>query len=202
MVIIIIFIVAIVAIVAIALYHRYKDTRTENPSEEDEGLEEKEQLSDYYSRVTAEGCITKKDYTKPYEDKSLVKDAVHAELWSKLQKVNKHSLVFREPNDMDLWFAQHVRDFCRYADILAYIEHYPELTDSFIANLANPDDSELQKKLISVYGNSTKGFTKVNYVNLLCRFCTKWDLLPEIKAVVMLDPRFETARKIYDLYHT
>ncbi len=200
---IILVIAAIAAIVVMAVwFNRRRNQRLEEVKEEEVSDEEEKSLCDYYSPLTAESCITKNSYNRPEEDKSLRNNSLHNELWEKLQKVNKHSLIFRNSNDLDIWFVANVDSFYQFNDVLAYIEHYPELTDLFIANIGNHDDVELQKKLISVYTRPTQNFARQNYINLLCRFCTKWDLLPEIKAVVMLDPRFETARKIYELYHT
>ncbi len=193
------FIAAIVAIVVVAVWFKRRNRQPEIVEIEEE--EEEKHLCDYYSPMTAESCITKNSYNRPEMDKSLRDNPKHNELWNKIQKVNKRSLIFRDSNEMDTWFVEHVNDFYQFNDVLAYIEHYPELTDMFIANIGDHEDMELQRKLVSIYTKPTQTFASQNYINLLCRFCTKWDFQPEIKAVVMLDPRFSTARKIYELYH-
>ena len=195
---VILLIVVAIVVIAIVWGKSRKNRSVEEPVIEP--VVEEKPLIDYYSRFVAESCITK-DYTRPIADKALSKVPMHEELWNGLQKVNKHSPVFRDSNDMDKWFAEHAGEFHKFGDVLAYIEHYPSLMDTYIANIKDPDDLNLQKRLISMYGSATKGFTKINYVNLLCRFCSKWDLRPEIKAIVFLDPRFSTAKKIYELYH-
>lgn len=200
--IILFIIAAIAAIVVMAVWFNKRRNQLKIEEIEEEPEEDEKHLCDYYSPMTAESCITKNSYNHPDEDKSLRKDPLHNELWEKIQKVNKHSLIFRDSNDLDVWFAEHTDDFYRFGDVLAYIEHYPELTDMFIANISDHENMELQRKLVSIYAKPTQTFSRQNYINLLCRFCTKWDLRPEIKAVVMLDPRFVTAKKIYELYHT
>ena len=150
-----------------------------------------------YSRFLAESCFTD-DYSQPKEDKSLAVITLHQELWEVLKRMDKYGPC---PNDRK-WFISHINDFCLFMDILSVIEHYPHLTDLFIENLPNPNDLELQKKLISICWMDRKSpCVKVNYTNLLCYFCKRWDFLPEIKIIVLKDPRFETVKNIYELYH-
>ncbi len=194
--IIIILIVAAVAVVAI-LWLRSRRNRYDDEPISDLIEQEEPPLINYYSRFTAESCITK-NYTKPVEDKALKNIPLHEELWSGIQKLDKKK---RDANT-EKWIREHLKQIYRFGDVMAYIEEHPMLMDTFIDNIQDPDDLELQKRLISVSGNAIKGSTKLNYMNLLCRFCSKWEFRPEIKAIVTVDPRFSTARNVYELYRS
>ncbi len=198
-------IIGLIAAVCGCVYYYKKVYYCPSDESEDEDTtttETKNELSQIYSRILADSCVIKKDYTRPEKDESLDKnDKLHQELWENLRKVNSRTApITREPNDMDNWFIEHIDDICRYGDTLAYVEHYLVLSELLIAHLNNPD-VDFQRKLISVSMKRDQKVVKLNYVNLLCLFCLKHDLLPEIKAVALLDPRFETAKKIYELYH-
>lgn len=163
---------------------------------DDEEDEEEDEKKPCYSRFLAESCITK-DYSRPQEDNSFSSTPLHQELWEKLKRMDKDHPW---PAD-EKWFINHIRDCCRFGDVLAVIENYPRLTELFFANLHNPDDLELQKRLISISIDRKTSHIKANYTNLMCNFCSRWDYTPDIKVIIDTDPRFETALKIYKLYH-
>jgi len=196
-----------IALVSVLFAYAYKHTGTKEKEVDVDEIEAKAEAKAEvaldkvaYSRILAESCIMP-NFSTPVADSALDRFPNHKELWANLRKVNKISPALRECNEMDQWFVENLSELCKFGDTLAYIENYPRLMETWIANLPDPTDKELQKKLISIYYNKNKTYLKPNYVNLLCLFCIKYDLLPEIKKVILVDPRFEVAGKIYKLYH-
>lgn len=127
-----------------------------------------------------------------------LRDAKLAEIFSKLRKVNKGTLTGRKANKYDTWYEANIKKFCKHGEILAYIAIYGNLTDRFIAGLKHPEnDAELQKHLVSVYKNQYDCTYHLNCQNLLWYYLKRWDLLPEIKRVIMTDSRFEKALNMY-----
>ena len=158
--------------------------------------------ADYYSETLADSCITD-DYRFDNRHDIFLQAASNpgelGALWSKLMCINFNEHPKKLPHDMEEWFIANKDNFYKYGETLAFIEHYPLLEDLFLNNLELPDQNfDLQKRLISV---CIAGSWRVNYINLLVKYLCRWDLQPEIKAVVFCDYRFERVKNIYDLYH-
>ena len=121
-----------------------------------------------------------------------------AEIFKKLKKVNKAKPEDRKKDKYDLWYEDNIKKFCKHGEVLAYIAIYGNLTDRFIAGLKHPENNaELQKHLVSVYQNHYDNLYYLNCQNLLWCYLEHWDLLPEIKRVLMTDPRFVKALNMY-----
>lgn len=121
-----------------------------------------------------------------------------AEIFAKLRKMNKGKLKGRKADKYDTWFEANIKHFCKYGEVLAYIAIYGTLTDRFLDGLKDPQDNiELQKHMVSVYKNQYDGTYHLNCPNLLWNYLKVWDLLPEIKRVIMTDPRFDAALQMY-----
>ena len=159
--------------------------------------------ADFYSQKLADDCISSNDYRFDTNRRDIFISASSdngelGELWSKLMCINFNEHPKKLSHDVEEWFLQNIDKFYKYGETLAFIEHYPLLEDLFLENLELPDQNiELQKRLISV---CIAGSWRVNYINLLIKYLCKWDLLPEIKAIVYCDYRFERVKNIYDLY--
>ena len=122
-----------------------------------------------------------------------------AEIFIKLRKVSKGKLKDRKADKYDTWFDSNIKKFCKHGEVLAYIAIYGTLTDRFIAGLKHPENSvELQKHLVSVYQNHYDNQYYLNCQNLLWYYLGQWDLLPEIKRVIMTDSRFSKALQMYE----
>lgn len=157
--------------------------------------------AEYYSAKLADECVTD-DYRFGNRREIFVQAASNpgelGALWSKFICINFNEHPKKLSHDVEEWFLQNIDKFYKYGETLAFIEHYPLLEDLFLEHLELPDQNiELQKKLISV---CIVGSWRVNYVNLLVKYLAKWDLQPEIKAVVLCDERFERVRNIYKVY--
>ena len=140
------------------------------------------------------------DYIRNYYDGiyALKKNVLSAEFFSNLEKVNKTTLKGRKRDKYDDWFDNNIKNFCTSGEALAYIARYGHLTDRFIAKLKNPQyDANFQKYLVSVHRNNLTGIYFPNCQNLLWYYLEKWDLLPEIKRVIMTDSRFGRVMDIY-----
>lgn len=140
------------------------------------------------------------DYIRNYYDGiyALKKDTLSAEIFCKLEKVNKTTLKGRKRDKYDDWFDNNIKNFCKSGEALAYIARYGNLTDRFIAKLKNPQyDANFQKYLVSVHRNNLTGTYFTNCQNLLWYYLEKWDLLPEIKKVIKEDARFGRVMDIY-----
>jgi len=116
-----------------------------------------------------------------------------------LLRMDKTNPKLRERNGYDAWFIKNVENFYQYPEVMAIIEYYGYLTDVFIDNLQEPwNNLQLQKILVSI----DKDYEMANFSNLLCLFLEKWDLLPEIKEIVLHDKRFSQIRRIYTLFRS
>ncbi|MBR1825449.1 MAG: hypothetical protein IJ770_02575 [Alphaproteobacteria bacterium] len=151
---------------------------------------------------TMANCCVTEDYrhanSRAACAKALAADAQLRYLWSKLEKVNPENVHNRQPDAMDKWFIDNVEEFVKYGEVMAFIEYHPALEDLFLDSLNEPwNNVELQKRIISV----CRGSYQVNYVNLLCKYLCRWDLVSPVKAVVFYDPRFARAKIIYDTYY-
>ncbi len=193
-----------------AAYLDYKRNRVkEAPAEETPEFIPAE----HYSKDFADSCISDDDYRYP-NCRNRVATALSStcELSALLEMlfgiVNESEGNSKTvPESTKNWFFHNAMNFIKYGEIMAVIEHYPLLEDLFLDNLPKSNESsdwpipaenlELQKCLISV---CIAGEWRVNYVNLLCKFLVKYDLLPEVKAVVFCDYRFERVYNIYKLY--
>lgn len=159
--------------------------------------------ADYYSAHLADECVSDNDYRFETNRRDIFISAASdtgklGSLWSRLMCIDFTDNPKKLPHDMEKWFIENIDNFFQYGETLAFIEHYPPLEDLFLEHLELPDQNiELQKRLISV---CIVGQWRVNYTNLLCKYLTKWDLQPEIKAVVFCDERFERVRNIYKVY--
>lgn len=140
------------------------------------------------------------DYIRNFYDGiyALKKNASTADFFCKLEKVNKVTLKGRKRDKYDDWFEENIKNFCKCGETLAYIALYGNLTDRFLDGLKNPQyDAEFQKYLVSVHRNNLTGIYFPNCQNLLWYYLQKWDLLPEIKKVIMEDVRFGRVMDIY-----
>lgn len=140
------------------------------------------------------------DYVCNYYDGiyALKKDTLSAEIFCKLEKVNKTILKGRKRDKYDDWYDNNIQNMCKCGEALAYIARYGHLTIRFLAGLENPQyDADFQKYLVSVYRNNLTGIYFPNCQNLLWYYLEKWDLLPEIKRVIMTDSRFGRVMDIY-----
>ena len=154
-----------------------------------------------YRKTLADECISSNDYRFATNRRDVFLQATSNSgqlgiLWSKLMQTDIRNNHLSD--EQQQWFLQHLEEFINYGETLAFIEHYPLLEDLFLDNLPMPEQNlALQKRLISV---CIVGSWRINYVNLLCKYLSKWDLLPEIKAIVFYDYRFERVKNMYDLY--
>lgn len=122
-----------------------------------------------------------------------------ADIFSKLRNVNKENPKNRRTDKYDAWYDANIKKFCKHGEVLAYIAIYGNLTDRFIAGLKHPENNaELQKHLVSVYKNHYDKQYYLNCQNLLWYYLEHWDLLPEIKRVIMTDSRFVRALNMYN----
>ena len=129
---------------------------------------------------------------------ALKKNILTADLFCKLEKVNKTTLKGRKRDKYDDWFDENIKNFCKCGEALTYIALYGNLTDRFLDGLKNPQyDAEFQKYLVSVHRNNLTGIYFPNCQNLLWYYLEKWDLLPEIKKVIKEDVRFGRVADIY-----
>ena len=141
-----------------------------------------------------------RDYVRMYYNGiyGTIKNAELEEIFKKLRKVNKAKPKDRKKDKYDAWYESNIKNFCRYGEVLAYIAIYGNLTDRFIAGLKNPQyDVELQRHLVSVYQNQYDHCYHLNCQSLLWYYLEHWDLLPEIKRVILKDARFEAVLDMY-----
>lgn len=128
-----------------------------------------------------------------------LKDPKLEEFFRMLKKINKGKPRDRKADKYDEWYDANIKNFCKYGEVLAYIAIYGNLTDRFIDGLKNPQNNlELQKHLVSVYQNQYDKTYHLNCQNLLWYYLERWDLLPEVKRVIMTDPRFVRALNMYN----
>lgn len=152
------------------------------------------------SKTAKDALAWPEDYIRNFYDGiyALKKDVLVANIFRKLEKVNKTTLDGRIRDKYDDWYDSNIKNFCRCGEALAYIARYGYLTTRFIGGLKNPQyDADFQKYLVSVYRNNLTGTYIPNCQNLLWYYLEKWDLLPEIKRVIKEDVRFGRVMDIY-----
>lgn len=140
------------------------------------------------------------DYVRLYYNGiyDTVKSTELAQIFGKLRKIDRGKPKDRKANKYDIWYDANIKNFCKHGEVLAYIAIYGNLTDRFMAGLENPQyNEELQKHLVSVYQNRYDNSYHLNCQNLLWYYLKRWDLLPQIKRVIMTDNRFAPALKMY-----
>ena len=127
------------------------------------------------------------------------KDSQLAEMYANLEKVDTTNPNYREQNELDVWFNNHVADFCEHPEFLAYISKYNHLVSRFMKHLGNAEhNSELQKNLASIVHNTIVDSYHPNCKNLLCHYLKSWDLEAEIKKVIAEDDRFMRVKELYE----
>ena len=127
------------------------------------------------------------------------KDSQLAEMYANLEKVDKTNPNYREQNELDVWFNNHVADFCEHPEFLAYISKYEYLAARFMEHLGNAKHNvELQKNLVSIVHNNIVDSYHLNCKNLLYYYLKFWDLEDEIKKVITEDDRFARVKEMYE----
>lgn len=194
---------AFVCNIVIYLKKSCADYKRKHAAEEPKEKEPEFVPADYYSAKLADECVSDNDYRFDTNRRDIFISAASdtgqlGSLWSRLLCIDFADNPKKLPHDLEEWFIENIDNFAKYGETLAFIEHYPILEDLFIDNLQLPDQNlALQKKLISV---CIVGQWRVNYINLLVKYLSKWDFLPEIKAIVFCDERFERVKNIYKVY--
>ena len=152
------------------------------------------------AKLQSKVAVWPDDYVRIYYNGiyDTVKNVELRSIFGMLRKVNRAKPKDRKADKYDIWYDTNIKNFCKYGEVLAYIAIYGNLTDRFIARLKNPQyNEELQRHLVSVYKNRYDNCYHLNCQNLLWYYLKRWDLLPQIKKIILTDTRFAPALKMY-----
>lgn len=123
------------------------------------------------------------------------------EMSTMLWDMDKHNPQKRQQNSYDVWFLNHIEEFCQYDEALELINHWKYLTNTYLQNLPKADKNTLlQQKLISVYYNEMMQSHLVRYKRLLRCYLELWDFSPEIKEMINSNDEYQEVLRMYQIF--
>ena len=140
----------------------------------------------------AEACLLKKNENFSYQNCPV-----------EMMNMDKTDPRTRPQKKEDEWFAENVESFYFDGHTMACINTYGHVTDMFIKKLRTPElNLNLQKAIIMLREIKISGSATLSpwFSNILCAYVRHYDFLPEIKAVIFNDDRYDCIKKIYCLF--
>ncbi len=117
-----------------------------------------------------------------------------------LYAMDKTNPQRRARNVWDKRFAQLVPELHLYDRALEFINTYGHVCDTYIQLLAEPEkNAELQFRLCKVAISAYSDRYRAKYPNVLWGYLGHYDLLPEVKSLVLDDAKYEHIAEIYKL---
>lgn len=129
------------------------------------------------------------------------KDLTESQVMRILNKMDKTDPKKRVQNCFDVRFAQLVPALHHYDKALDFISRHGYVCDTYFRLLKGADkNAALQRQFCKLDYHEFSGLYFAEYSSLLCEYFKRWDLLPEVKAEIFGDERYQDVARIYKMF--